>query len=234
MKKEMSIKIHRRKFKGHILNAFENNSMIFGFTEKAFPLSELVEYFQKVPVVQLKQIHSDIILFSDQIKSGSSGDGIILNQRNCLALIKTADCIPLFFWEETTRTGGIIHVGWRGLYLRIETKLLQILRELGVNRENLVFYIGPSIEQKCYPVGSEIYESFSSHSFRDQVFQWKSQDEFNLDLKLALTQSLINSGIAPERILNSKICNFCESQRFPSFRRHASSGNRINNFMLFK
>lgn len=234
MNEEMSIKIHRRTFKGHILNAFENNSMVFGFTEKAFPLSVLVEYFQEVSVVQLKQIHSDIILFSDQIQSESSGDGIILNQRNCLALIKTADCIPLSFWDETTRTGGIIHVGWRGLCQRIETKLLQILRKIRVNREKLLFYIGPSIEQKCYPVGPEIYESFSSHSFRDEVFHKKSRGEFNLDLRMGLTLSLINSGIRPEQILNSGICNFCESKRFPSFRRHARSGCRIYNFILLK
>lgn len=234
MKTEMLMKIRRRKFKDRFLNTFENNRMIFGFTENAFPLSNLVDCFQKVPVVQLKQTHSDIIEFSDQINSGAFGDGIILNQRNCLALIKTADCIPLTFWEETSQRGGIIHVGWRGLYLGIETNLLQILGEIRVNKKKLLFYIGPSIEQKCYPVGSEIHEIFSNHFFRDQVFQWKSKGKYYLNLKRAITLSLINSGIAPERITDCKICNFCESQRFPSFRRDARSGERINNFLLFK
>ena len=234
MKIEMFIKIQRRKFNGRYLNTFENSRMLFGFTEKTFSLPDLIAYFQKVPVVQLKQIHSDTILLSDQIKKGTPGDGIILKKRNCLVMIKTADCVPLTFWENTSQLGGIIHVGWRGLHQKIESKLLQVLDEIRVHKENLKFYIGPSIEQKCYPVGSEIYELFNNYSFRNQVFQRKTRGEFHLDLKNALTLSLISSGIKYDQIFNSNICNFCESERFPSYRRGDRSGKRIYNFLLFR
>jgi YfiH family protein len=234
MKIEMFIKTQRKTFNNRFLNTIENSRMIFGFTEKSFSLPDLASYLHDVPVLQLKQIHSDTILLSDKIKSGASGDGIILNQRNRLALIKTADCIPLTFWETTSMLGGIIHVGWRGLHQKIESKLLQILDEIRIDKENLKFYIGPSIESKCYPVGPEIYELFNGYAFRDKVFQRKNRVEFHLDLKNALTLSLISSGIKPDQIFDSNICNFCESERFPSYRRGDRSGKRIYNFLLFR
>lgn len=234
MKKDMPFKVKRKELNNRFFNVFENNRLAFGFTERGFSLKDLGEYFNKLPVIQLKQIHSSIILYSDQIKPGASGDGIILNHRDHLGLIKTADCIPLSFWNENYQMGGIVHIGWRGLYQRIETGLLQILSNTQTKKENLWFHIGPAIEQNCYPVGPEIHELFNNHSFRDQVFSSNGEGQLYLDLKKALTLSLFDSGVAPQRIIDSRICNFCEQNRFPSFRRDGQSKKRIYNFLLLK
>jgi YfiH family protein len=230
----MNLKFRRIEFLGRHLNMAEDRDVALGFTEIDFPLAALSQYFRNFRIIQAKQVHSDIILFSDQISGESSGDGIILKNPHHLALIKTADCVPLYFWENDSMTGGVLHVGWRGLLQGIEIRLLEILEPNRIDKQKMTFFIGPSIESKCYPVGPELYEQFKSHPFGRQIFQREKSDRFHLDLKKGLTLSLIHAGIDPANIVDSEICNFCEADRFPSFRRDAGPKKRIFNFLLFK
>jgi YfiH family protein len=151
-----------------------------------------------------------------------------------LAVIKTADCIPLSFWEESSRIGGLIHVGWRGLLKGIESKLINLLKNIQVEYSKLAFFIGPSIEGPCYPVGKEVYEQFNNHPYQSQMFQRTRQGILNLDLKKGIKLTLTDSGIEPRRIYDSEICNLCEAQRFPSYRREGGVTHRIYNFLIFK
>ncbi|MCK4836879.1 MAG: polyphenol oxidase family protein [Candidatus Aminicenantes bacterium] len=216
------------------MNIYQNNRIALGYTEIDFPLNDLSEYFHHLPVVELKQIHSNKILFSSEIRPGTSGDGIILDTIKRIALIKTADCVPLFFWNQDFSCAGIIHCGWKGLQKKIEKNLIDIIKERRITAEKFWFYLGPGIEKKCYPVGPELYESFYAHNYRKQVFSKKRRGGFFLDIKKAIFLSLIELGISSERIIDSNICTFCEENRFPSFRRDGKSKNRIYNFLLLK
>ena len=96
------------------LNMREDQKMVLGYTERGFRLERLGGLFSPRRPVQLKQIHSDIILDAERIKSGSEGDGIVLGSTGEIAIIKTADCIPLFFCR--IGDGGCKHVTFpRGL-----------------------------------------------------------------------------------------------------------------------
>jgi YfiH family protein len=205
-----------------------------GFTEYGFELEDLAELFKEGQMLELKQVHSDIIHFSGEIGPLTEGDGIILTLKNRIAVIKTADCVPLFFWHENYSIGGIIHAGWQGFYKGIESKLLKLLAEKAVKLEHLYFYMGPSIEKNCYEVGRDLYEKFSGKDYRDEIFFKKNKEKFLMDIKRGIYLSLKKSGIRDERIMATNLCTYCETSRFPSYRRDKKTGNRIFNFLYLK
>lgn len=238
------MKLQRKKFNGNFFNVYETPQIIWGFTEIHFSFTDLSRLFSPYKLIELKQVHSDIIHVSSQIGPDNEGDGIILDQKDIMAVIKTADCTPLFFWYHDSAgcaIGGVIHIGWRGLLKGIEKKLLELLAEKFVNLDirQLNVFLGPSIEKKCYQVGADLYEMFSLKTYRDDIFSppytnRDRGDKYLLDLKKGIRLSLKESGIPEQRIWESPLCTFCEKDRFPSYRRCPTPGKRIYNFLLLK
>jgi len=232
----MKVETKREAFNGHFLNIYETSRVILGFTEIHFSLQDLSRLFNRNRAIELKQIHSNIIHFSSRVTPGTEGDGIILDQRGRLAVIKTADCTPLFFWDTGGSCGGVIHIGWRGLLKGIETELLKLLQEKSIELKDLNFYLGPGIEKKCYEVGPDLYEKFSSKQYRGDIFSRHEgkKKKYLMDVKKGIRLSLRESGILDHQAAESTLCTFCEAGRFPSHRRNPGAGSRIYNFLLLK
>jgi YfiH family protein len=238
------MKFQRKKYNGNFINVYETPWIILGFTEIHFSFTDLSRLFGSYKLIELKQVHSDIIHLSSQIEPGSKGDGIILDQKDTMAVIKTADCTPLFFWNHSSTEcsiGGVIHIGWRGLLKGIEKKLLEFLAAAFANVDirQLNVFLGPSIEKKCYEVGPDLYEMFSLKTYRDDIFSpiYTNEDrkyKYMLDVKKGIRLSLKESGIPAQRIWESTLCTFCEKDRFPSYRRCPTQGKRIYNFLILK
>lgn len=230
----MNLIFKRSPVKESFINIYENNKITFGFTEKKFKLEYLLSIFEEYNIKELKQIHSDNIFFSSKIRPGLEGDGIILDQKKIIIIIKTADCIPLFLWNSKCSIGGIIHIGWRGLLNGIEKKLIDLLKNGGIDIKGLNFYFGPSIERGCYEVDNNLYNTFYSKNYRKNIFFKKSEKKYLMDIKKGIYLSLKESGILEKNIMDSNICTFCENHRFPSYRKNGKTENRIYNFLLLK
>jgi YfiH family protein len=241
---KVRMKLQRKKFNGNFINVYETPRIILGFTEIHFSFTDLSRMFSPHKLLELKQVHSGIIHVSSQIEPGSEGDGIILDQKDTMAVIKTADCTPLFFWYHGSTDcsiGGVIHIGWRGLLKGIEKKLPELLAAKFVNVDirQLNVFLGPSIEKNCCEVGPDLYEMFSPKTYRDDIFSplYTNRDrkyKYLLDIKKGIRLSLKESGIPDQRIWESTLCTFCEKDRFPSYRRCPTPGKRIYNFLLLK
>lgn len=229
----MGIELERIEFRGNFLNVFRNKRMALGFTEIGFTGRDLAEYFPGTTGIELKQVHSNRILCSGRIRPETEGDGIILEERKKMAIIKTADCVPLFFWHRDFTEGGILHVGWKGLEQKIELALIKDLKNRRRNPKDFRFFLGPAIESECYPVGREVFLKFYRHFYRDQVFFHRADGQYSLDIKAALRLSLVHSGTTSDHIMDSKICTFCQQNRFPSYRRERGIKDRIFNFLVF-
>jgi YfiH family protein len=238
------LKLQRKKVNGNFINVYETPQIILGFTEIDFSFTDLSRLFGPCKLMELEQVHSDIIHISSQIEPGSEGDGIILDQTNTMAVIETADCTPLFFWYHDNTgcsIGGVIHIGWRGLLKGIEKKLLELLAVnfVSIDIRRLNVFLGPSIEKKCYEVGPDLYEMFSSKTYRNDIFspvdpKGPGENKYLLDVKKGIRLSLEESGIPGQQIWESGLCTFCEKDRFPSYRRCPVPGQRIYNFLLLK
>jgi YfiH family protein len=225
------IELKARIFEGHTLHVHENERIVFGFTELDFPAAALQRFFKPSPLLFLKQIHSARIIKAGDWHVGAEVDGLLLDMPGAVAVIQTADCLPLFFFDNDFKVGGVIHVGWRGLWQEIEKKLLELIPG---KRENYFFYLGPAIEKKCYPVGEELVRLFGDKPYGENIFTPGRGGKYLMDLKAGLIQSLLSAGIAAAQIQNCGLCTFCSQNRFPSYRRDGKTGKRIYNFLSLR
>ena len=218
----------------------ENERFVFGFTEIGFPVNALANFLQTEKLIFLKQVHSNVIRTAEHVNPGNpSGDGLILHTPGFVAVIQTADCVPLFFGSDDGFVAGILHVGWRGLHLGIEGNLIDTLVDREhVNLGKTWFFMGPAIERDCYPVGEQVRHAFQDKHFAATVFSplpdATPARAFLFDLKRAISLSLQEKGIRPQQISDSRLCTFCLPDRFPSYRRDNKTGKRIYNFIKIK
>jgi YfiH family protein len=174
----MNFDFTRKQVNGHFLNYYEDNHIILGFTEKDFRPEDLANHFNIYRLTELKQIHSEIIHLSSQIETMKvpeeepkiNGDGIILDAKKTMAVIKTADCTPLFFRDTHYTTGGVVHIGWQGLLKGIEEEMIRLLEKRSVSPQDLHIFLGPAIESDCYEVGQDLYDKFEKKEYRDKIF----------------------------------------------------------------
>jgi len=220
-----------RNFEGHSLAVFENRRLLFGYTTMGFTSAALKRFLAGKPLLFLKQVHGDRIVRQADWRPGAEGDGLILNQPGAAAVIQTADCLPLFFFNDDHSRGGVIHVGWRGLQLGIEAKLAA---RLAAETGKFNFYLGPAIEKKCYEVGEELPRLFQGKAYAGKIFAPLGSGKYSLDLKSGVALSLRAAGVAAGRISDCGLCTFCSPGRFPSYRRDGKTGKRIFNFLMLK
>jgi len=178
-----------------------------------------------------EQVHSNNVVFVDKkklketqfLKVGekvykyiyfSNTDGIITSLKNSIIFIFTADCIPLFLYEEKGDKIGLVHLGRKGLELGILDNTIEVLITNNAKIANFNFVFGPHICQNCYIVDGKIYNLFEKAKSR-----------------------LLNFGIKNSQIYHSRYCTSCDNHLFYSYRkenktdlRNISSITKISSF----
>ncbi len=220
-----------RTVAGHSLFIHDENNLSFGYTTRQYPSKTLKLSFPSTPLLFLKQVHSARIVSDGEWRAGIEADGLLLERRDLAAVIQTADCLPLFFFNDERSRGGVLHVGWRGLQQGIEEKLAE---RLGVAFKDFSFFLGPAIEKSCYEVGEELPELFVKKPYGNDIFSNSRPGKYFLDLKAGLKLSLRALGAADGRVMDCGRCTYCSPGLFPSFRRDGGTGRRIFNFLILK
>jgi hypothetical protein len=100
------IQFQARYFEEHAMQVYENAGIIFGFSEINFSAAALKRFFQPQPLLFLKQIHSARIIKAREWQAGSESDGLLLEKPGVVAVIQTADCLPLFFLPTISRSAA--------------------------------------------------------------------------------------------------------------------------------
>lgn len=139
-------------------------------------------------------------------------DGLITDKRNVALLIKFADCTPVVLFDPVKGVQASVHSGWRGTYQRISLHALKKMeKEFNCKRENVLVYLGPSIDQDNYEVGSEVYEAFTDFDTRDSFFK-PHGDKYLLDMLEANLSILKSAGIKEENIDRERASTYTDSR----------------------
>ena len=152
-----------------------------GFTEwdkRERVLANRAKFFaaaraDKMRVVALRQIHSDIVHRVDAVENTATenasrddtpqGDALFTRERGVLLVVQTADCIPILLADPRHRAVAAVHAGWRGTLCRIVEKTLGRMKmEFGTRPEDVIAALGPGIGQCCYEVGPEVAREFQA------------------------------------------------------------------------
>ena len=152
--------------------------------------------------------------------------------------VRTADCIPVLLWDDTTRVVSAVHAGWKGTQRRIVQANIDMLGEIyGIDPSHLHAIIGPGIGPESFEVGDEVYDLFASAGFpmdklakRYPDFHNPKAEKWHIDLWACNRLQLIEKGVNPEHIHISGIDTYQHYDRFFSARRHLD-GRIINGIM---
>jgi len=231
--------------KPYIFNSYPE--IIFGFSTKVSPgveppyyfnLSYSVgddksivdenrkDFFEKLGLIienvgYQRQIHSDIVKVIECGGDNGVSDALITNKKNLGLAITVADCTPIFIYDKKNKVIAAVHSGWRGTEQKILYKTLENLKQnFASTPVNLIVYIGPSISQANYEVGSEVAKKFHSN-----FVLWKDEKAF-LDVSRINYNLLLDFGIRQNQIQKSELCTYEFNDLLHSYRRDGSVSGR--------
>ena len=155
-------------------------------------------------------------------KTPGGYDSVITNIPGIMMCITTADCLPLFLYDTVHHAAAITHCGWRGTASGIASNTIRKMGELyGSESADIIAATGPCICGKCYEVGEELIDAFSTTFSDDEIkgfFTPKENGKYLLDNRAAVLCDISRLGITPDHISDTGICSF-ESPGFASYRR---------------
>lgn len=200
-------------------------------------LNRISSHFPITPknIIFMNQVHSDMVVKKlDKKPSFPKADGMITQIKGLALAIKSADCLPIFLFDNKNKVISAIHAGWRGTALKIVKKALKKLeQEFNSNIADIYAYIGPAINGNCYEVGKDVYEHFKFLGKRKSEFFTKTKNnKFYMDLKGINAYILENEGISIDNIEVCSLCTHCEKDIFYSYRRDGINSGRNISFII--
>lgn len=162
-----------------------------------------------------RQTHSSNVAVIDDKYTGDTlpdTDALVTDRRGVVLCVNTADCLPLLMADEGAGVIAAVHAGWRGVESGIALKALDRMVGLGADPRDIRAVIGPSIATECFEVGDEVARRFDSR------FVVRTYVKPHVDLRSALTASLISAGLTEQNINTDAPCSRCNPQRWCSAR----------------
>ncbi|MCP2520673.1 peptidoglycan editing factor PgeF [Candidatus Aminicenantes bacterium AC-335-A11] len=234
LKKEKNLEF----FLFHNLNP---KNLIYGFTTKIWSLKEIIRNFnlEENSVITLRQIHSNKShIITNKPKKLLVGDALITQKKGLLLTIRTADCLPILFYENEKNIIGAIHSGWKGTLKRITFKVLkETINLFNLNPSSLIIFLGPCICKKCYEVGEDVKRAFEiQKEWKNLNFLTYSNEnkKYKLNLRKANLIQIYEAGIRYENIFSIDLCTKCNPDLFYSHRRNPKSRGRMLAFIGLK
>ena len=200
------------------------------------PPAELSQMLPHLPgarsVVQVEQVHGSslaVIQHACELTRPVAGcDALMTNSSGIGLVIRTADCLPIFFLDPSRRAVGLAHAGWRGLAAGLPLRLVAAFRHQYHSRpQELRVAIGPSIRSCCYEVGQEFTARFGP-------FVQVREGRRTCDLIGAAIEQLRRGGIRPAQIVDSGQCTSCSSSSWCSIRRDGQQTGRLLSFIAIR
>lgn len=176
-----------------------------GFSEENLILPQQV-HFNKIRVVGARE--------RGKIIEGV--DGLITKDWSVVLGVRSADCLPILFFDKEAKIIGIAHSGWRGVLTKLPQKMIDQMIRMGGIPNNILVAIGPHICSKCYKVEKKRTLRFIGEFGKIEGMVTK---DYFLDLFIPTKLQLIHSGIPQQNIFYSSVCTSCNSHEFFSYRK---------------
>ena len=211
------------------LSQFKN--LIHGFTTKKEGDFRKLEITQRQTIVRLcvnsadlviaEQIHEGKIAVvgeKDKRKTIKKVDGLVTQEKGIVLGIRTADCLPILFYEPEQEIIGAIHAGWKGSFKKISGEVIEKIKSLGGKSAKIIVAIGPHIKSCCYDITKKRADKFQEKFTHEVVI--KRNHKLFLDLTKVNFSQLLENSIREENIDFLPFCTHCNSDLFFSFRKN--------------
>lgn len=171
----------------------------------------------------LEQTHSTRVIDLDRDAS-RQGDAAVSRQRGTVAVVLTADCLPVLFCNRDGSEVAAAHAGWRGLLNGVLEQTLDAMKSAPAD---ILAWLGPAIGPKHFEVGAEVRAAFVQEDAQAaDCFLANRPGHFLADLYQLAHLRLKKQGI--DAISGGNHCTYAEPQRFFSYRRQPRTGRQAS------
>lgn len=169
----------------------------------------------------LNQTHStNVTDLSHNKLYNQDSDAAISKESGKIAVVMTADCLPILLCNREGTEVAAIHAGWRGL---VDGIIENTLHKMDSDTSQLLAWIGPAISQNRFEVGQEVFDLFVDYDHRAvNRFDNNRPGHWFCDLPGLAEDRLRLQGVSD--IYQSGLCSFNDASRFFSYRRNKVTG----------
>ncbi|MGB5327217.1 MAG: peptidoglycan editing factor PgeF [Gammaproteobacteria bacterium] len=147
-------------------------------------------------------------------------DAAVTRLAGTIAVVMTADCLPILLCNRAGSEVGAVHAGWRGLQAGV---IESALATMNSPNHQLMAWIGPGISQACFEVGDDVRTAFiDSMPHAQPFFSANRRGHWLCDLAGLAEQVLKAQGV--DEVCRDAHCSYRDSGRFYSYRRNANTG----------
>jgi len=127
----------------------------------------------------INQIHSKkvILINKTNFNKNFAADGMITQDRNINIAVLTADCCPIFLFDDDSSFISCLHSGWKGCYLNIVENALKKIKKIQPNTKKINAMIGPCLNQSNFEVSTDLKEKFLKKNLSYKKFFIKKNDK---------------------------------------------------------
>jgi len=146
----------------------------------------------------------------------------------------TADCVPVFFYNEQSGVVGVIHSGWKGTVSEIVGKVFHQLIEADKNDPSKFHvHLGACLSQQKFAVDEDVERQFASLNYADEWINYDSeQHKFFINNQMVIKKQCELVGISEENITFDDVCTYTDDGGF-SYRQDKQAGRHLH-FMMKK
>lgn len=162
----------------------------------------------------------NIVSYKDKGKL-IEGDALITRDKNTALFMVTADCLPVIIYSDEIL--ALVHLGWRGVDLKLVQKVLFKLQESGFKIEKMKMLIGPGTKKETYVKYGEKLNEFY-RLLKTDMDEWKSflktntEGRTEVDLVGFVIKQAADLGFNRENIEISEIDTIKNTNYFSHYR----------------
>ena len=237
-----------------------------GTTERGLAREALIARWRHTRLAEVQQVHGGAVaaLLGPAVPHApiAGCDALVTTVPALALVIRTADCLPVFFADAARGVIGLAHVGWRGVAAELPARVVAVFRHGFFSApQGLRATIGPCIRACCYDVGPEFTPPHGSPAracgqegefpkgdspkpralargagFTGALapFVRERAGRRTCDLVGATKAQLEASGVRGARIVDSGECTACHPQRWYSLRREGPDTGRLVSFIRLR
>ena len=180
-----------------------------------------------------EQFHSNkTIIIKKKILNKLKADAFITKNKDLAIGILTADCAPIFFFDDEKKIIGAAHAGWKGSLKNICKTTVKSMRMIGSKNKDINVIIGPCINYKNYEVDNKLFDKFmKKNKDYKKFFKKKNNNKYYFKFGPLLRYQLQKLKVKNIVLVNED--TFSNKSKFYSHRRktihnESATGRLIN------
>ena len=157
---------------------------------------------------------SDLGKGKDSFIDGVDVDALYTYEKNVPLCIFHADCVPIFFIDETKDLVGIIHAGYKGTLIHVAYQSIKkVIDEEGIDPSKLKFFIGPYRMDKSFKIDETSRKEIIDAGYKEAI---KGN---SFDNGLASIIDLKRLGIKEEQIKISNLDTYSDDRFYSAYQK---------------